>query len=908
DRDGKRDSSGYHLVLLVKNEEGYRNLIKMVSLGFTEGFYARPRIDKELLRAHSGGLIALSACVAGEIPQKILEGDLAGAKAAALEMRDIFEPDSFYLEIQNHGLDDEAIVAREIERISKKLNIPMVATNDVHYLERKDADVQAVLMCIQTNNLLSEGRPLGFETNEFYYKSTSEMENLFSKYEGAIENTVKIADMCNFDFKFGEVYLPKIPCKEGASHKDSLRSFAISGLNRHINQGRIDFSFGTKEEYLERIDYELGIIDEMGFNEYYLIVRDFIAYAKENGIPVGPGRGSGAGSMVAFCVGITDIDPFAFGLLFERFLNPERISMPDFDTDFCYERREEVIEYVKEKYGDDHVSQIITFGTLAPRAAIRDVGRALGMPYSEVDKVARLIPQEIGVSFESAMKNTDLQTLYNTDNNIKNLIDISRKLEGMPRHASTHAAGVVITEAPVNEYVPLAINGDVTVTEYDMDTIASLGLVKFDFLGLRYLTIISDAEREIREKHPDFTIENISLDDKETYELISEGHTDGVFQLESAGMKQMLTELKPESIYDVTAAIALYRPGPMASIPQYIARKHGKEPIVYDTPLLKGILDETYGCIVYQEQVMRIFQTLAGYSFARADTVRRAMAKKKSAELISEKEAFVEGAEKRGLTRILAEKIFSDMLSFANYAFNKSHAAAYAVISYRTAYLKAHYPKEYMSAMLTSVFGNAAKMNEYVSECSRMGIQVLAPDINESKLSFTVSENGIRFGLLAIKNAGRPFIETILNERRKGCFTSFENFVERMSAHSITKRQLEFLIKCGAFDKLGVFRSQLLNSYEKILDEINAKNHENITGQIDIFSSLFDQKEKNTANASYVYPDIPEFNIRELLILEKESSGMYFSGHMLDGYKKHINTLNHVKIAEIKAVFDDSQS
>jgi len=903
-KNGKNDMSGNHLILLCKNEAGYRNLIYLVSNGFTEGFYSRPRIDLELLREPSERLIALSACVAGAIPSSILSGDFKNAEEQALTLQRIFGKDNFYLEIQNHGLDDEVIVAKEIEKMSLRLDIPMVATNDVHYLERKDADVQAVLMCIQTNTLLSEGRPIGFETNEFYYKSSEEMKNLFGKYKNAVENTVMIAEMCNFDFRFGETYLPKIPLTGQLSHCDELRNFAIEGLNRLITLGRIDFSFGKKEDYIERINYELSVIDSMGFNEYYLIVRDFIAYAKQNDIPVGPGRGSGAGSMVAFCVGITDIDPFAFGLLFERFLNPERISMPDFDTDFCYERREEVIEYVKEKYGNDHVSQIITFGTLAPRAAIRDVGRALGMPYSEVDKVAKLIPQELGVTFESALKNNkELELLMNDDGNIRNMIEISKKLEGMPRHASTHAAGIVITEKPVNNYVPLAINGDVVVTEYDMDTVAALGLVKFDFLGLRYLTIISDAVKEIKAKKPDFNIENIPLDDVRTYKLISDGQTDGVFQLESDGMRQMLTELKPESIYDITAAIALYRPGPMASIPQYIARKHGKEKIAYDTPMLESILSETYGCIVYQEQVMRIFRTLAGYTFARADTVRRAMAKKKSQELISEEEAFINGAEKNGISTVIAKKIFDDMLSFANYAFNKSHAAAYAVTSYRTAYLKTHYPKEYLSAMLTSVFGNTAKINEYVNECAKLGIQVLAPDINESNLNFTVAENGIRFGLLAIKNAGRPFLETILAERRKGLFTSFEDFVNRMVSHNITKRQIEFLIKCGAFDKLGVYRSQLLHSYEQILDKANSKNHEVISGQIDLFAAL-STDDKQGIDKAFVYPEIPEFNIRELLMLEKESSGMYFSGHILDGYQKHISLVKHMNILDIHNIFN----
>ena len=645
-KEGKSDLSGNHLVLLVENEIGYQNLMKLVSYSFIDGFYMRPRVDMELLEQYHEGLIALSACLAGSIPRLILAGDYEGAKTLALKYNDIFGQNNFYLEVQNHGIADEGRVAASLRKMSLETSIPLVATNDVHYLRKADAAMQEVLVCVQTNHTIEEGSPLGFETEEFYYKNTSEMERLFSSYPGAIANTRLIADRCNFDFKFGQLSLPAYPVEKGASHASILRTLTMDGFERHIALGKITFAHHSKEEYLERIDYELSVIDSMGYNSYYLIVQDFVSYSKNNGIAVGPGRGSGAGSLVAFCIGITDVDSIEYDLLFERFLNPERQTMPDFDIDFCYENRDRAIEYVKEKYGKDHVSQIVTFGTLAAKAAVRDVGRALGMPYADVDKVAKLIPSFSTI--KEALTGKELAQMYREDPSVAKLLDMAMALEGMPRHASTHAAGVVITEHPVMDYVPLATNGESVVTSYDMDTVASLGLVKFDFLGLRYLTIIEKCESEIRKHTPSFDITKVSFDDTATYRMISAGRTDGVFQLESNGIKQVLMSMKPSCFSDIIATVALYRPGPMDSIDTFIARKHGTEPIVYKAPYLKEILGDTYGCIVYQEQVMQIFRRMAGYSFARADLVRRAMSKKKAAEMAAERKDFVSGCLANG--------------------------------------------------------------------------------------------------------------------------------------------------------------------------------------------------------------------------------------------------------------------
>ncbi len=905
DKEGKQDTSGYHLVLLVKNEEGYKNLIRLVSLGFTEGFYSRPRIDMALLKEHSAGLIALSACVAGEIPQLILSGDISGATALAEKMRDMFEPDSFYLEIQNHGIPEEKTVREAIRDISLKTGIPMVATNDAHYIRKADSEAQAALMCIQTGTTLSEGRPFGFDRDEFYYKSTGEMERLFEGYAGAIENTVRISEHCSFDFTFGKLALP-VYKTEGTTPECALRRLAEEGFNRLLREDKLALGLYSEADYRSRMEYELSVIHQMGFDEYFLIVSDFVRYAKGEGIPVGPGRGSGAGSLVAYFVGITDVDSLRYSLLFERFLNPERISMPDFDIDFCYNRRDEVIEYVRRKYGKEHVSQIITFGTLAARAAVRDVGRVLGLPYRDVDEIAKLIPHALGVTIRDALKGKELKEKYEQSDEVKRLLDVAMSLEGMPRHASTHAAGVVITEDSVDSYVPVALGGDVTVTQYDMDAVAELGLVKFDFLGLRYLTILSDAEREIKNQNPSFSLDEIPLDDESVYRMISEGDTSGLFQLESGGMRQMLMQLQPESIEDVIAAIALYRPGPMDSIPAFIARKHGREAVKYDAKETEQILSVTYGCIVYQEQVMQIFRTLAGYSLARADLVRRAMAKKKADVLEAERESFLSGCAQNGISAAVAGKIFDDMESFASYAFNKSHATAYAMITYRTAYLKKHYPAAYFCALLTSVLGNAPKVSEYIAEAARRGIRVLPPDVNESEMYFHACGKDIRFGLLALKNVGVSFAAAVIEERKKkGAYRSFESFLSRIGERELGRRQVEALIKSGALDSLGVYRSRLLATYEMQIENLLARKRGSITGQMDIFSAFSDEVEEESAT----YPDIPEFSAKELLLLEKESSGMYFSGHLLDGYKADIESEKHDQISDILDSFaEDAES
>ena len=892
-KEGKQDSSGNHLILLCKNEIGYRNLCYMVSMSFIDGFYSRPRIDMQLLRERHDGLIALSGCVAGKIPQFILSGMMAEAEAYALEMKELFGED-FYLEIQNHGLDDERKVAYGLKLIGEKLDIPLVATNDVHYIERRDANTQATLMCIQTNNVVTDGRPFGFETDEFYFKTTAEMKALFAPYKNAIANTVKIAEKCNFDFEFDKLHLPDFSSGDSVSHKDKLRYDAEAGFEDKIKQGKIKFGRHSREEYIDRMEYELSVIDKMGFNAYYLIVSDFVGYAKSKDIPVGPGRGSGAGSLIAYLVGITDVDPMEFDLLFERFLNPERVSMPDFDIDFCYNRREEVIDYVKSKYGEDKVAQIVTFGTLAPRAAVRDVGRALGMPYGRVDTVAKMIPP-MCQSMESALSSSDLKVLYLKDDDVRRLIDLSRELEGMPRHASTHAAGVVITKNPTYEYVPLSYSGTGVVTQFDMNTDARLGLVKFDFLGLRYLTVIHDAELAIRRKNPDFDITKIPFDDKKTFNLLCDAKTEGVFQLESGGMKQVLSKLAPNCLEDIIACVALYRPGPMDSIDTFIARKHGKEPITYAVSELSSILDVTYGCIVYQEQVMQICRKLAGYSYARADIVRRAMSKKKASAMQAEHDDFVKGCLMHGVSVEAATRIFDDMQSFAKYAFNKSHATAYGIISYRTAYLKANYPAEYYAALLTSVLDSTVKVREYIADAHKFGVSVLAPDINMSNETFSTDGQNIRFGLLAIKNVGRLFATAIIKERTKSPFKSFDDFVMRMIGSDINKRTVESMIKCGVFDSLAVTRSSLMSCYEGIIDSEHERLRNNISGQMDMFSSV----SSSSGRAGYSYPKLPEYPLKELLLLEKESSGMYFSGHMIDNYSKHVSRLRIDKISDI---------
>ncbi len=886
-----------HLVLLCENMEGYRNLTELVSRSFTEGFYNKPRVDDELLRTYSKGLIALSACLGGRIPKLLSRGDFSNARVQAQKYKEIFGKDHFYIEIQDHGIAEQKTVLPLLVNLAKECDIGLVATNDCHYLRRSDANTQAVLMCIQTNTTVDAGRPAAFATDEFYLKDTNEMAMTFRKYPEALENTCRIAERCHVEFDFSTTYLPKFPCPAGESSIECLTRLTAQGFARRVEKGHITFSEHKREEYLARIEYELSVIGKMGYADYFLIVQDYVNYAKSKDIPVGPGRGSGAGSLVAFVLGITDIDSIRFDLLFERFLNPERVSMPDIDIDFCYNRRDEVIEYVTKKYGADHVSQIITFGTLAARAAIRDVGRALGMAYSEVDVVARAVPQELNITIKGALSaSADLRRLYGDSPNVKRLLDTAMALEGMPRNVSVHAAGVVITDRPISHYVPLALSNGTAVTQFDMDTIAKLGLLKFDFLALRYLTIIHDAESMIAETEPDFDIEKLPLDDRETYALISSGKTAGVFQLESGGMRQMLQNLMPESLDDIIAAIALYRPGPMDSIPTFIECRHHPERVTFATPLLEPILRSTYGCVVYQEQVMSIFREIGGYTFGHADVVRRAMSKKKADVLLSEREAFVTGALTKGVEKEVAEQLFSDMESFANYAFNKSHAAAYAVISYRTAYLKCHYPRQYFSALLTSVLGSQVKIAEYIAECSTRAIRVLPPDINESRMYFSTDGKDIRFGLLALKNIGAQFLQKILEERKRGRFTSFEDFINRMPAGDLNRRMVEALIKGGAFDRLGVYRSRLLAVYEMLIDRAAEKGKNNLDGQLDMFSS-FDASEN--IQPAVAYPDIPELGVREKLMMEKEAAGMYFSGNMLDEYTKHIALLEPREISDI---------
>jgi len=906
DREREYDAKSYHLILLAENETGYRNLIWLVSKAFTDGFYSKPRIDLDLLQGHTQGLIALSACLAGYIPQSILAGEYDKAEQHALQMQALFGKDRYFLELQSHGMDADRTVCEGILALSEKTGIPMVATNDVHYLNRQDADTQAILMCVQTGNVITDGRPIGFETNEFYYKSTAEMQALFGTYKGALENTVRIADMCQFDYTFGEVQLPRYHPENGMAPAEYLRSLAMAGLENKLNSGVIhpDEKY-PREMYLERIDYELSVIEKMGYSEYYLVVWDFVHHAKTAGIPVGPGRGSGAGSLVAYLIGITDIDSLKFDLLFERFLNPERVSMPDFDIDFCYDRRDEAIAYVREKYGNDHTAQIITFGTLAARAAVKDVGRAMGMSIPDVDAVANKIPRELGITLDKAMEaNRELRDLYEEDPKVRSLLDTAKALEGMPRHASTHAAGVVITEKPITDYVPVAINSGVMVTQFDMDTIAELGLLKFDFLALRYLTIIRSAEDQIRESIPGFDLTRVDITDRATYETISAGKTDGVFQLESEGMRQMLTQLKPKCLDDIIAAIALYRPGPMDSIPRYIEARSHPETIRYASPKLAPILDVTYGCIVYQEQVMQIFREIAGYTFGHADVVRRAISKKKQGVLEKEKEAFLQGAVANGVAQDDAESLFADIVSFANYAFNKSHAAAYAVLSFRTAYLRTHFPLEYNCALLTSVLSQTGKLTEYITECSHRGIQVLPPDINKSRAYFHVEGKSIRFGLVALKNVGLSFIHSVVEEREAhGPFRDFADFVERMQSVDLNKRQVEFLIKSGAMDTLGAFRSQLLTVYESVLDKYAQSAGRSAEGQIGMFDDTAEREPE--IHAVIEYPQIPEFTMREKLSLEKESCGFYLSGHILDDYSDHLASLHTDSIGDILKSFSE---
>ena len=889
------DNRYSHLILLAENETGYKNLIYLVSMGCIEGYYYKPRIDKEILRQHSEGLIALSACIAGEIPSLLLNGDKDGARRAAREYMDIFGKNNCFIEIQDHGLPEQKQVLPELIAIAKELDLGIVATNDIHYLTRDDAFYQDVLMCIQMEKTIGDEDRMRFESQEFYIKSEEEMRALFSYIPDAIDNTAKIAERCNVDFDFNTRHLPKFEVPDGKDAHEYLTELCNKGLYKLYPE--------VTDELKERLSYELGVIKKMGFTDYFLIVSDFISYAKNNGVAVGPGRGSAAGSIVSYSLGITTVDPIKYSLIFERFLNPERVSMPDIDIDFAPEGRQKVIEYVVSKYGADNVAQIVTFGTMKARLAIRDVARALGLPYADADRVAKLIPRDLGATIESALETVpELKALYENEPEIKKLIDTSRVLEGLPRHAGTHAAGVVITGEPIVNYVPLTLNKeDFITTQFPKDTVENLGLLKMDFLGLRNLTVIESALDIIEQTRVvRVNLDDIGYNEKEVFDLISSGNTDGVFQLESAGMQSFMTELRPDTLEDIIAGIALYRPGPMEQIPRYIHNKRNPQDISYKHPKLEKILDVTYGCMVYQEQVLEIVRSLAGYSLGKADQMRRTISKKKAEQMKVERRNFIYGSEEEGIPGCInmgideatAISIFDEINDFANYAFNKSHAAAYAFISYQTAYLKAYYPVEYMAALISTI-DDTDKINHYIANCKQMNIDRLPPDVNKSRMGFTVENDKIRFGLSAVKNVGKSFIDALLNERdNNGEFKNFSDFVERMTGADINKRAVEGLICCGAFDSMGVYRSQLMQIYEKAMEGASDRQKNNIAGQF----SLFDDLEETV---EIELPKIAEFEKRELLRLEKQSIGMYFSGHPMEEYEAKVRSLTRQNIAMI---------
>ena len=883
--------------MLCENETGYKNLIKLVSSAWVDGFYSKPRIDRELLEKHHEGLIALSACLAGEIPKLILNSEYLKARETALWYSNLFGKDHYYLEMQNHDIPEQLIVNEALTRLSNETGIPLVATNDVHYVDKEDAHTQKILICIATNHTVDEENSLEFTSDNFYLKTEDEMSLLFPNSANAIENTQKIADMCNFDFEFGNTKLPNFIVPDGYTHYDYFKMKCYEGLKKWYGEN-------PDSLYIERLEYELSVIENMGYVDYFLIVADFIQYARDNGIPVGPGRGSGAGSICAYCMGITNVDPIKYNLIFERFLNPERVSMPDIDVDFCYERRQEVIDYVINKYGYDHVSQIITFGTMAARAAIRDVGRAMGMPYATVDNVAKKIPRTLGITIEKALTESDeLKSLYNSDEQVKDLINTAKSVEGMPRNSSTHAAGIVITNRPVSDYVPLARNDESVLTQFTMTTIEELGLLKMDFLGLRTLTVINDCVKMIRKKNPDFDIENISYEDQNVYSLFTNGLTDGVFQCESSGMKSVFMRLKPTNLEDIIAVISLYRPGPMDSIDSYIRNRHNPENIRYKTPMLQNILDVTYGCMVYQEQVMQIFRSLAGYSLGRADIVRRAMSKKKHKVMEEERAFFCDGCAKNGISKQIANEIFDDMSSFASYAFNKSHAAEYAVVAYRTAFLKYYYPCEFMAALLTSVLDNSDKVANYIDDCKKNGIEILPPNVNLTYKNFTVAPNGkkaIMFGLLAIKNLGHDFIDTIISERESnGQFTSFYSFCKRVHGKGFNRRAMESLIKSGALDGLGSNRQEMLVNLSYVIDDLDSTKRRNLDGQIGFFDLL-----NNDSATEFKMKSFAEFPSETLLMYEKETTGLYISSHPMERYSHLKKKFNCDRIGELTSDVD----
>ena len=889
------DNKTSHLILLAENQKGYKNLIKLVSAGYIDGFYYKPRIDFEMLKEHSEGIIALSACIAGEVPKALLRGDYDEAKKIALKYAEVLGKDNYFLEIQDHGLSEQKRIIPDMLRLSEETGIGLVATNDIHYLKKEDAKYQDVLMCIQMEKKVDDPDRMKFETEEFYIKSPEEMTSLFEYVPQAIENTEKIAKRCNVDFDFGTRHLPAYAVPDGKDAFEYLRELCQSGLEKRYSP--------VSDELQKRLDYELGVIKSMGFVDYFLIVWDFIHFAKNNGVMVGPGRGSAAGSIVAYSLGITTVDPIKYGLIFERFLNPERVSMPDIDIDFAPNGRQKIIDYVVEKYGEGQVAQIITFGTMKAKLAIRDVGRALDIPYAEVDKVAKLVPFDLKMTISKALDiSTELHALYENDSQIKELLDTSMALEGLPRHASTHAAGVVITSEPIVNYVPLQLNSENFITtQFTKDTVENLGLLKMDFLGLRNLTVIENAVKIIkRTRGIDLNMDEIDYDCKEVYELISSGNTDGVFQLESAGMQSFMQELKPDTLEDVIAGSALYRPGPMEQIPRYIKSKKNPKTIKYKHPLLKNILDVTYGCMVYQEQVLEIVRTLAGYSLGKADSMRRVISKKKADQMVIERKNFIYGSDdgdipgciKNGIDEQTAISIFDEINDFANYAFNKSHAAAYAFVTYQTAYLKTFYPVEYMASLISSI-DDLDKINHYIANCKEMGIDRLPPDVNKSEDTFTVENNSIRFGLSAVKNVGRAMILNLVNERKNnGEFKTFSDFIDRMAGQDMNKRALEGLISCGAFDSMGVKRSQLLAVYEKALDGTARAARDNVAGQMSLFDTIEEQSEMQ-------FPNIDELDKKTMLKMEKQSTGLYFSGHPMEEYTDKIKKLTKYNISDV---------
>ncbi len=891
---GESESRYYHLVLLAENNTGYKNLMKIVSRGFTEGFYYKPRVDYEVLEQFHEGIIALSACLAGEVQRYLARGMYDAGCEAAKRYEGIFGKGNFFLELQDHGIPEQKYVNPQLIRMSQELGIDLVCTNDVHYTYAQDADAHDILLCIQTGKKVTDENRMRYDGGQYYLKSPEEMAELFPYAPQALENTCKIAERCNVEIEFGVTKVPHFEVPQGFDSWTYLNHLCNEGMKRRYPD--------ADEEKKKRLEYELSVIHKMGYVDYFLIVWDYINYAKTHGIAVGPGRGSAAGSIVSYCLGITDIDPIKYSLIFERFLNPERVSMPDIDVDFCYERRQEVIDYVVEKYGKDCVVQIVTFGTMAARAVIKDVGRVLDLPYAMVDNIAKMVPREIGITIDKAIQeNPDLRNAYENDAQVHDLIDKSKRLEGLPRHASMHAAGVLISQKAVDEYVPVATGADgAVVAQFVMTTLEELGLLKMDFLGLRTLTVIQDAEKLARKKNPEFSIDNINYEDKNVYDMISTGKCEGIFQLESAGMKNFMKELKPQSIEDLIAGISLYRPGPMDFIPQYIKGKNNPGDITYDCPMLEPILKPTYGCIVYQEQVMQIVRDLAGYSLGRSDLVRRAMSKKKTSVMEKERQNFiygnpeenVPGCISNGIDEKTANKIYDDMIDFAKYAFNKSHAACYAVVAYQTAYLKTYYPVEFMAALMTSVVDNTDKVAGYIYACRQMNIQMLPPDVNTSDMEFSVEDNAIRFGLSAVKSLGRPTIKAIIDERNKSRFTSMQDFISRLYT-DLNKRTLENLIKSGAFDTFGNNRRQMMSVYARMLDNEAKQGKDAISGQMSLFD-LVDESEKSQFEIKM--PDVSEYTKEDILAFEKEVLGVYVSGHPLDEYaamwKKHISAMS----------------